>query len=178
MRGVSKTKKEGSRKVLYHEWVPLPTALKIIASFLVLLTIVLMGILTLLYQFTDYSSLIFVSLFSAPLLFLLFMILNYRGIDIKITPDEVIVRYGVINRKRIHKDDITGCETTRTPFRRYGGIGIRYGLDGSWAYTTSLGPAVRISFIRGRPFVFSSKHPEKICNIIREITDQKIAPSA
>ncbi len=168
-------KKEVSSNVLYREWVPLTSALKIIAAVLISLTIVLMGIFTLSYQYADSFLLIFVSLLSAVLFFLASMILNYRGIDIKITPDEVRVHYGVINKKRIHKDDITSCETTHTPFRRYGGIGVRYGLDGSWAYTTSFGPAVRISLAKGRPFVFSSKYPEKICSIIRRLTDQNVA---
>lgn len=175
MRDAVGMKNEVSSNVLYHEWVPLTVALKIIAGVLISLAIVLTGIFTLSYQYVDSSLLIFVSLLSAALLFLAFMILNYRGIDIKITPHEVRVHYGFINKKRIHKDDIASCGTTHTSFRRYGGIGIRYGLDGSWAYTTSFGPAVRISFVKGRPFVFSSNYPEKICSIIRELTDQNTA---
>jgi hypothetical protein len=63
-------------------------------------------------------------------------------------------------------DDIISCNLVKASFRRFGGVGVRYGLDGSWAYTTSFGNAVEIVPKKGRTFVFSSNNPGKICQII------------
>jgi len=82
------------------------------------------------------------------------------------TTENLLIYYGFFNHKRIPIGDIVSCEPTKASFGRYGGIGVRYGIDGSWAYTTSFGNAVKIILRRGRPFVFSSNNPEKICNII------------
>jgi len=103
--------------------------------------------------------------------FLLFLFWNYRGIQIKVTEKELQVRYGVFNNKRIPLKDIVSCEPVKISFRKYGGVGIRYGIDGSWAYATSLGDAVKINLRKGKPFVFSSNNPEKICNIIKKTRD-------
>jgi len=64
--------------------------------------------------------------------------------------------------------DIASCETIKASFGRYGGVGVRYGFDGSLAYTTSFGNAVKIVPRKGRTFVFSSNKPEKICQIIKK----------
>ncbi len=63
---------------------------------------------------------------------------------------------------------ITNCDITKARFRTYGGIGIRFGLDGSLAYNTDFGEAVKLTFQSGRPFVFSSRNPQKLCNLINE----------
>ena len=51
------------------------------------------------------------------------------------------------------------------------GVGIRFGLDGSWAYNTDFGEAVKLTFKSGRPFVFSTRNPQKICNLIHELSN-------
>lgn len=162
-------KNESSHGILYREWVPIITALKVLVGGLILLNLILMGVFALAHQSLNLPLPLLIPIFSLPTLFLLLMIVNYRGIDIRITPDEVRIHYGIANRKRISRDNIVGCEVISASFRRYGGIGVRYGLDGTWAYTTSFGPAVRISLSEGKPFVFSSKDPEKICSIIEEL---------
>lgn len=170
-------KKEPSHSVLYREWVPIITAIKVLVGALISLDIILMGVFALAHQSLNLPLLILIPVFFLPIFFLAFMIVNYRGIDIRITPDEVRVHYGVMNRKHISKDDIVGCEVIRASFKRYGGIGVRYGLDGTWAYTTSFGPAIRISLAKGRPFVFSSKDPEKICSVIKGLMIQHTTQS-
>ena len=81
---------------------------------------------------------------------------------------KLLINYGIFNRKSILLEDIISCEKIKASFRRYGGIGVRYGSDGSWAYTTSFGDAVKIILTKGKPFVFSSKNAEKICSIINQ----------
>jgi len=94
---------------------------------------------------------------------------NYRGIRIKVNAKNLLIYYGFFNRKRIPIVDIVSCEPTKASFGRYGGIGVRYGTDGSWAYTTSFGDAVKIILRKGKPFVFSSNNPEKICSIVSQM---------
>ncbi|MDH5495762.1 MAG: PH domain-containing protein [Candidatus Bathyarchaeota archaeon] len=102
-------------------------------------------------------------------MFVLLGLWNYRGIRIKVTTESLLIYYGFFNRKQILIEDIVSCEPTKAPFRRYYGIGVRYGTDGSWAYTTSLGDAVKIILRKGKPFGFSSNNPEKICSTISQM---------
>ena len=104
------------------------------------------------------------------LAFVLFLFWNYRSIEIKINHDQISVTYGIFNKKSIKLKEIVSCQITKASFGRYGGSGVRYGIDGSTAYTTSFGNAVEIVPKNGRNFVFSSKTPEKICEIINART--------
>jgi len=96
------------------------------------------------------------------------LVLELQGYKIQLNTEELLINYGVLNRKSITLENIVSCEPTKASFRRYGGVGVRLGIDGSWAYTTSFGDAVKIILRRGRPFVFSSNNPEKICGIISQ----------
>ncbi len=98
--------------------------------------------------------------------FVLFLFWNYRCLEIRINPDKLLVHYGIFNKKSIKLKDIISCQITQASFGRYGGIGVRYGFDGSTAYTTSFGTAIEITVKEGRAFVFSSNNPKKICKII------------
>ena len=104
------------------------------------------------------------------LAFVLLLFWNYRYLEIRINPDKLLVRYGIFNKKSIMLTDIISCQITKASFGRYGGIGVRYGFDGSTAYTTSFGTAIEISVKEGRVFVFSSKNPKKICKILEAQT--------
>lgn len=104
----------------------------------------------------------------------LFAFSNYREIHIQVTQKELRVSYGILNRKRIPLQTIISCKPTKATFRRYLGIGIRYGADGSHAYTNSFGNAVEVTASKANPFVFSTHNPEKICQIINSAqTTQK-----
>ena len=91
---------------------------------------------------------------------------NFRGLRIIITSEYLNVNYGIFNHKNIPLQEITGCEETKANFKRYGGIGVRLGWDGSVAYNTDFGEAVKLILRKGRPFVFSTRNPQKICNLI------------
>jgi hypothetical protein len=104
------------------------------------------------------------------LAFLLFLFWNYRGIRIQISSDKLLVVYGLFNRKTFLLNDIFSCKKTKTSFGRYWGVGVRYGSDGSVAYTTSFGDAVEVAPKTGRMFVFSSKSPQQVCEIIKRNT--------
>jgi len=152
--------------VVYVEWVPAGTLIKALVGSLSLLILCVLFVTFTAGVAFQYPLLIVV--LASPLAFVLFVFWNYRGIRIKVTDKELLANYGLFNRKRILLGDIVSCEPTKASFGRYGGIGVRYGTDRSWAYTTSFGNAVKIILRKGKPFVFSSISPEEICSIINQ----------
>jgi hypothetical protein len=99
------------------------------------------------------------------LAFLLLIFWNFRGLRIQIRDDRLYLDYGLFNRKSFLLKEISSCKKTKA-FGRYLGVGVRYGIDGSMAYTTSFANAVEVTPKAGRMFVFSSRNPDKICEII------------
>jgi len=152
--------------IVLREWVPigaLVRVLMVVFSFIIIfITIVLVGLGNLITE--DFCGLI---VGWGVLAFVLFLFWNFRGLEIKISTYELLVSYGFFNKKSIRLNKISSCKVTKASFGRYGGIGVRYGFDGSTAYSTSFGNAVEIVPIDGQTFVFSSNNPEKICNVIR-----------
>jgi hypothetical protein len=155
------------KNIVYVEWVPAGTLIKALVGFFSLLNLCIL-LITIAVGFAIRHPFLIVAL-ASPLALVLFLFWNYRGIRIKVTAEKLLIYYGFFNRKHIPIVDIVSCEQTKASFGRYGGIGVRYGTDGSWAYTTSLGDAVKIILRKGKPFVFSSNNPEKICSIINQM---------
>ena len=155
------------KDVVYVEWVPAGTLIKTLVGFFSLLSLCILLITIAVGVAFQHPFLIVV--LASPLAFVLFLFWNYRGLQIQVTNKELLANYGFFNRKRILIGDIMSCEPTKASFGRYGGIGVRYGIDGSWAYTTSLGDAVKIILRKGKPFVFSSNNPEEVCSIINQM---------
>jgi tetrahydromethanopterin S-methyltransferase subunit E len=154
------------KDVLYVEWVPAGTLIKALVGFFSLLSLCMLLVTIVVGVAIQHPFLIVV--LASPLAFVLFVFWNYRGIRIKVTSETLLIYYGLFNRRRIPIGEIVSCEPTKASFGRYGGIGIRYGTDRSWAYTTSFGNAVQITLRNGKPFVFSSSNPGKICNMINQ----------
>jgi len=150
---------------VYKEWVPAGVLTKILMTFFSI--IIVFGTL-LMVMFVDLSveDLYGFIIGWGVLAFVLFLFWNYRGLEIKISFDEIVVNYGVFNKKSIKLKEIVSCKIAKATFSRYGGSGVRYGCDGSTAYTTSFGNAIEIIPKKGRTFVFSSRNPRKICEII------------
>ena len=150
----------------YHEWVPSGAFVKVtiwaVASLIVFLLLILAAFLHPLST----EGLVGFGVSILTLMFILVLLLNFRGIKIQFSSEELVVDYGLFNHKSIRIDDIVSCNLVKASFRRFGGVGVRYGVDGSWAYTTSFGNAVEIVPKKGRTFVFSSNNPEKICQTI------------
>jgi hypothetical protein len=149
----------------YTEWVSMG---RLVRGLVLAITIwILLGIaLVVAYLPLDFEAMVGIGVSLAILGFILFLFVNYRGIKIQVTSNRVNVSYGVFNKKSISFDDIESCKAVKSSFGMYGGIGVRYGFDGSIAYTTSFGNAVKITPKKGRMFVFSSKNPDKICRLI------------
>jgi len=101
------------------------------------------------------------------LVILLLVLWNYRGLKIKISDESLFVNFGRFDKKSFLLKDISSCKKTKS-FGRYLGVGVRVGLDGSIAYTTSFASAVEVTPKEGRVFVFSSKNPDRVCEIIKQ----------
>ncbi len=155
-------------EILYVEWVPAGKFVKAVILFAFLLILSLGIIIT---AFTP-ERLAFVGIIlGAVSLFIFLMYWNFRGLKITLTNNQLEVAYGIFNHKRIPLNNITSCDITKAHFRTYLGVGIRFGVDGSWAYNTDFGEAVKLTFQSGRPFVFSTRNPQEICNLINELSN-------
>lgn len=151
-------------KAIYREWVPMGVFVKGLVMFFS--AIIVLGSLLIALSVPDIQDIFGIAFGVSILAFVLLLFWNYRGITIQLSTTELYVRYGFFNQKSIQLKDIVSCDTIKASFGRYAGIGVRYGVDGSQAYTTSFGDAVKIIPSKGRVFVFSSHNPQKICYII------------
>ena len=151
---------------MYSEWVPAGRFVKAIVGSVSLLFLFVLAIF--IWVGFAIQNHLFLVIIAVPLAFVLTLYWNYRGIQIRITSKELAIGYGFLNRKRIPMSNIVSCEPTVANFGKYWGVGIRYGIDHSLAYTTSFGNAVKMVLKKGRPFVFSSHKPQEICNVINQ----------
>jgi len=157
-----------NREILYTEWVPAGRFVKIVVLSVFLLIITIGIAIT---AFIPKELMLMGIAFGGVSLFIFLMYWNYRGLKITLTKYQLEVDYGVFNHKKIDIQQISGCEITKANFSKYGGVGIRLGIDGSWAYNTDFGEAVKLIFQKGRPFVFSTRDAQKICNLINELAN-------
>ena len=156
----------------YSEWVPAGALIKglfvMISSIIVVVTIAI-------FLFSKellVEDMLGVSFAWVVLAILLLIFWNYRGLRIQIKEDRLSVDYGLFDKKAFFLKEITSCKKTKA-FGRYLGIGVRFGLDGSIAYTTSFDIAIEITPKVGRVFVFSSKNPDTVCEIISKRLSEK-----
>jgi len=157
----------------YREWVPTGTFVKVTILAVVSAIVVLLLTLAVFLHPLNTEGFVGFGVSLLTLILILVVFINFRGIRIQLNSKRLMVDYGFFNHKHIRMDDIASCKVVKASFRRFGGVGVRYGLDGSWAYTTSFGNAVEIVPKKGRTFVFSSNHPEKICQIITTKTQAR-----
>lgn len=152
----------------YSEWVPMSKLVKgLVVGFLCLEVVISFTIIY--FEGLSAESFTGLSIAWGILALIGFLFWNYRGIYIQISNGTLTVTYGKFNKKTYALADLVSCKRTRTSFGRYFGIGIRYGIDGSVAYSTSFGDAVEVAPREGQVFVFSSKHPEKVCETINNL---------
>ena len=155
-------------EILYVEWVPAGKFVKAVILFACLL-ILSLGIIISAFKPKELAFIWII--LGAVSLFIFLLYWNFRGLNITLTNNLLEVAYGIFNHKRIPLNNITSCDMTKAHFRTYLGVGIRFGVDGSWAYNTDFGEAVKLTFQSGRPFVFSTRNPQEICNLINELSN-------
>jgi len=155
-------------EIVYGEWVSAGRFVKSVMLFVCLLFIFI-GII--IFAFNPKELAFLGIIFGAVSIIIFLLYWNYRGLKISLTNNQLEVVYGIFNRKKIPLNTITSCNITKADFRTYGGVGIRFGTDGSWAYNTDFGEAVKLTFQDGRPFVFSTRNPQKICDLISQLSN-------
>ncbi len=155
--------------VEYNEWVPAGALVK---GLYLMVSLIIVLITFAVFFFTEgllVEDILGVSVAWGVSAILLLVFWNYRGLNIKINDESLTVKYGGFDKKFFLLEDIISCKTTKA-LRRYLGIGVRVGFDGSLAYTTSFASAVKVTPKIGRVFVFSSKNPDRVCEIINRKT--------
>ena len=108
-------------------------------------------------------------------LFFLFYIFNYRVLKIRITREDLILRFGVV-RWRTPLDNIQEAALDESPWWiKYGGAGVHFALvEGIYrAYYNFLeGPRIAVVFkekqgpVQG--LVFSTYRPEQVLELLQE----------
>lgn len=151
----------------YTEYVPTGTLVKSLFAMVSLIVVVVTFAIFIFSERLLVEDLLGVSVAWTILAILLVVFWNYRGLHIKITDEILSVNFGRFDKKSFLLKDITSCKKTKS-FGRYLGIGVRAGLDGSTAYTTSFACAVEVTPKEGRVFVFSAKNPDRVCEIINQ----------
>jgi uncharacterized membrane protein YdbT with pleckstrin-like domain len=159
-------------EILCAEWVPAGKFIKVLVLF-VCLSSISSGIIITAFIPKELAFLRITfgvgSIVVSIIIFLIYW--NYRGLKITLTKNQLDVEYGIFNHKKIPIKKITRCEITKANFRKYCGVGIRFGSDGSLVYNTDFGDAVKLTFQDGRPFVFSTRNPQEICNLIDKLSN-------
>jgi hypothetical protein len=120
----------------YSEWVPAGALVK---GLFVMISLIIVVVTFAVFFFSEgllVEDILGVSVSWAILAFLLFIFWNFRGLRIQITDKRLYLDYGLFNKKSFLLKEIISCKKTKA-FGRYLGVGVRYGLDGSMAYTTS-----------------------------------------
>ena len=151
----------------YNEWVPTGTLVK---SLFVMISLIIIAVTVAVFFFNEESlveNILGLSIGWVVLAFLLLIFWNYRGLHITINDENLLVTYGRFDKKSFLLKDVVSCKKTKA-LGRYLGVGVKVGFDGSMAYTTSFATAVEITPKVGRVFVFSSKNPDGICEIINQ----------
>ncbi len=153
--------------IKYSEWVPAGALVKGLFAMISLIVVFVTFAVFIFSKELPIENILSVSLAWGILAILLLVFYNYRGLQITISGQQLFVAYGRFDKKSFLLKDIVSCKKTKA-FGRYLGIGVRVGLDGSLAYTTSFANAVEVTPRAGRVFVFSSKTPDQVCDIINQ----------
>jgi hypothetical protein len=158
-----------SEKILFAESVPAGRAIKclIAIAFFSVITISAL-VLTSDPKFTFFYTVMFLFMVMFPTL----LYLNFRVLNIDIPGSHIVLRFGIGNRLVIPICEVVECEQIKASFSRYGGAGIRLGMDGSRAYVLFFGDAVKVTNKEGKAFVFSTRKADKVCSLIDSLTSR------
>jgi hypothetical protein len=91
--------------------------------------------------------------------------LAFSRMTVRIDPTKVKLRLGVVV-KEVRMQDVVDAAVEKAMLRTYGGIGIRYGTDGSMAFLSSLGAAVKLTRRNGRPILFSTRRAPEVSQLV------------
>ena len=89
----------------------------------------------------------------------------FARFTVGVNPTQITLRFGAV-AKKIPMREVTGASAAEAKAGNYGGIGIRYGADGTVAYIRSFGPAVKLTRKEGRPLLFSTYNALEVSRLI------------
>lgn len=89
----------------------------------------------------------------------------FARFTVGIDPIQVTLRFGLV-AKKIPIKEVIGATVEDARAGNYGGIGIRYGADGTVAYIRNFGPAVKLTRKEGRPLLFSTRSALEVSRLI------------
>jgi hypothetical protein len=98
--------------------------------------------------------------------------LAFSRMTVRIDPTKVRLRLGVI-AKEVRMEDVVSAAVENAMLRTYGGIGIRYGTDGSMAFLSSVGTAVKLTRRNGRPILFSTRRAPEVSQLVNSWSEGK-----
>lgn len=161
---------ETKKEILYIEWIPMSKFIIILFAF-VIAVLISTAITTSIYAPT--TRVYMLPIYALLCLFFVLIGINYRGIQITLTKNEIKVEFGLLNKKTILIDELVACEVIQATIGKYFGLGARIGLDKSLAFITNFGDAVKLTYDQDKLFVFSSRDSQKICNMLNEYIENK-----
>jgi hypothetical protein len=110
-------------------------------------------------------------LFSLYIVLTFGIIIGFFWMKVQLFKEKLVVRFGYIYRKNIEVDKIQDCAPFKMehPVRKYGGWGIRKGVDGTFALTQAfINEAIKLETI-DETFIISSRKAEDLCQAIKKI---------
>ncbi|MCG3252285.1 MAG: hypothetical protein KAX09_00435 [Candidatus Heimdallarchaeota archaeon] len=156
---------ETEEKILYNEWLPMSKFIVILFAF-VIAVLISTAITTSIYAPT--TRVYMLPIYALLCLFFVLIGINYRGIQITLTKNEIKIKFGLLNKKTILIDEIVASEVIQATIGKYFGLGARMGFDSSVAFIINFGDAVKLTYDHDKLFVFSSRDSQKICNMLNE----------
>jgi hypothetical protein len=93
--------------------------------------------------------------------------LVFRKLDIVVIDKRIKIGFHLLSLEVLFSD-IEEVEVIDPPFWRYGGLGYRFGLDGSIGYVLNFRKGIRISRENGRDIFFSTNNPDEMATILKK----------
>jgi len=154
---------ETKEEILYSEWIPMNKFIIILFAF-VIAVLISTAITTSIYAPT--TRVYMLPIYALLCLFFVLIGINYRGIQITLTKNEIKIKFGLLNKKTILIDELVASEVIQATIGKYFGLGVRIGVDKSLAFVTNFGDAVKLTYQEDKLFVFSSKNCQEINNLL------------
>jgi hypothetical protein len=89
---------------------------------------------------------------------------------VRVTPNELVIRFFPVHRRRIAIRDIKSCEAREYhPIAEYGGWGIRWGGDLGMAYNVRGNQGVQLELANGKRLLIGTQKPKELESAIRRM---------
>ncbi|MCK5297612.1 MAG: hypothetical protein KAJ76_01810, partial [Candidatus Heimdallarchaeota archaeon] len=98
---------ETKEEILYNEWIPMNKFIIILFAF-VIAVLISTAITTSIYAPT--TRVYMLPIYAMLCLFFVLIGINYRGIQITLTKNEIKVKFGLLNKKTISIDELVASE--------------------------------------------------------------------